>query len=226
MNRRIDTILLDYDGTLMDTNELIRHSWNDLFMRIEGRTPTKEEIYSTYGEMLEITMRRFFGGTDQEIRRYIKMYRDYHITHYDEEIRLFPGVVDMLNHLKRQGYTLCLVTSRMGESTMSGLEQFGIREFFDDFVTAEDTTAHKPDPAPVRTALGKLEKSPGQAVMLGDTWYDMECARRAGVCPVLAGWSEAYWYRKNRETGKPDYIIRKPSDMADLILKLNRISED
>ena len=221
MNRTVDTVLLDYDGTLMDTNDLIRHSWEELFQKVAGRTPTKEEIYSTYGEMLELTIRRFFGGTDEDVRRYIKMYRDYHADHYEEDIHLFPGIADMLRQLKKQGFTVCLVTSRMGESTFSGLKQFGIYEYFDEFVTAEDTNAHKPDPAPVLTALKKTGKMPEQAVMLGDTWFDMECARRAGVCPVLVGWSEAYWYRKDRESGKPDYIIRKPMDFVDLMRKLN-----
>ncbi len=222
MHKTVDTVLLDYDGTLMDTNDLIRHSWNDLFQKVAGRIPTKEEIYSTYGEMLEISLKRFFGGTDEDIRRYIEIYRNYHVTHYDEEIHLFPGVADMVRQLKKQGYFLCLVTSRMGESSFSGLKQFGIIDCFDNFVTAEDTSAHKPDPAPVQAALRKLGKQPEQAVMLGDTWFDMECARRAGVRAVLAGWSEAYWYRRDRESGKPDDIIRKPADMIDLMRELNK----
>lgn len=226
MKRNVDTVLVDYDGTLMDTNLLIQHSWDYLFEKVAGRKPTKEEIYSTYGEMLGVTLKRFFGGTDEDIRRYIEIYRDYHIIHYDEGIRLFSGVAEMLRQLKRRGYALCLVTSRIGPSALSGLSQFGIEDCFDAFVTAEDTEAHKPDPAPIRAALRKLDRKPEQAVMLGDTWYDMECARRAGVIPVLVGWSEAYWYRKDRESGKPDYIIRKPMDMVDLMQKLNRTEEN
>ena len=176
--------------------------------------------------MLTITLKRFFGGTEEDIRRYIEIYRSYHIDHYDQGIRMFPGIAEMLSRLKRQGYTLCLVTSRIGESSFRGLKKFGVDQFFDDFVTAEDTDAHKPDPAPVRMALKKLGKQADQAVMLGDTWYDMECARRAGVTPVLAGWSEAYWYRRNRETGKPDYIIRKPADLVDLMARMNRPGTD
>lgn len=226
MGRKVDTVLLDYDGTLIDTNELIHRSWQYLFEKVAGRTPTKEEIYSTYGEMLRITLKRFFGGTEEDIRRYIEIYRNYHIEHYDEGIRIFPGVADMLNRLKRQGYTICLVTSRMGASSYSGLKKFGVDMYFDDFVTAEDTDAHKPNPAPVLAALKKLGKKADQAVMLGDTWFDMECARRAGVRPILAGWSEAYWYRRNRETGKPDYIIRKPADLVELMARINRSETD
>ena len=226
MSRRVDTILIDYDGTLMDTNQLIHHSWEYLFEQVADRIPTKEEIYSTYGEMMHVTLKRFFGGTEEDLRRYVEIYRNYQLLHYDEGIRLFPGVAEMLKQLRRRGYTLCLVTSRTRDSAMEGLQQFGIAEYFDDFVTAEDTDAHKPDPAPVLAALRKLGKEPEQAVMLGDTWFDMECARRAGVSPILVGWSEAYWYRKDRTTGKPDHIIRKPSDLADLMAKINQKEMD
>ena len=222
MNRNIDTVLLDYDGTLMDTNELIHHSWNYLFEQVKGRTPTKEELYSTYGEMLPVTIRRFFGGNEEEVWHYIEIYREYQTHHYNDGIHLFPGVAEMLETLKNEGYRLCLVTSRMGSSSFSGLRQFGIDPYFDAFVTAEDTTAHKPEPDPALAALRKLDRMPEQAVMLGDTWYDMECARRAGVSPVLAGWSEAYWYREDRTTGMPDHIVRKPEDMPELMKKLNQ----
>lgn len=222
MNRKTDTVLIDYDGTIMDTNQLIRNAWHYTFKKLGRKPPSDAEIYSTYGEMMKETLRRFFGGSDEDLRRYAGIYRDYHIEHYNEGIRLFPGVSDMLRRLKQKGFILCLVTSRMGNSTVTGLQQFGIREYFDDLVTADDTSAHKPDPAPVLAALRKLGKEPGQAVMLGDTWFDMECAIRAGVSPVLAGWSKAYWYRKDRSGGRPDHIVRRPEDMVELMLKLNR----
>ena len=221
MHRKIDTVLIDYDGTIMDTNELIRNAWHSLFERLGREAPSDAVIYSTFGEMMIDTMRNYFGGNEEEIRHYIEIYRDYYVDHHNEEIHLFPGVSDMLCQLKEKGFLICLVTSRTGSSAVAGLEQFGIREYFDDLVTADDTSAHKPDPEPVLTALRKLGKKPGQAVMLGDTWFDMECSLRAGVSPVLAGWSKAYWYRKDRLGGRPDHIIRKPADMVKLMLELN-----
>ena len=221
MCRKIDTVLIDYDGTIMDTNELIRNSWHYLYQKLGKKAPSDAEIYSSFGEMMIDTLRRFFGGTETDLRRYIEIYREYYADHHNEEIHLFPGVSDMLRQLKQKNYIICLVTSRMGSSTVRGLEQFGIREYFDDLVTADDTSAHKPDPEPVLTALRKLGKKPEQAVMLGDSWFDMECSLRAGVSPVLAGWSRAYWYRKDRFGGRPDHIVRKPKDMVELMLELN-----
>lgn len=218
----VDTVLFDYDGTLMDTNQVIMDSWKHTFLKILGREPTEAEIYSTYGEMMWDTMRRLFGGTDEEIMSYIRIYIEYNMQHYNEGIRLFEGTADMLQRLRKKGYTLCLVTSRTAESACDGLREFGVYDYFHDFVTAEDTRTHKPNPEPVLTALKKLGKTPDQAVMLGDTWFDMECASRAGVSTVLVGWSKAYWYRHDRTSGHPDHIIRKPGDMVDLMQELNK----
>ncbi|MDD7409198.1 MAG: HAD-IA family hydrolase [Anaerovoracaceae bacterium] len=214
-------VLFDFDGTIMDTNDLINRSWRYTFEQISGNVPSDEVIYSTYGEILEDTMRDFFGGTDEDIQKHIEIYRSYHKKHFDEDIHLFPGIKELLSDLKDRGYTVALVTSRLAQTTYKGLDDFGIREMFDALVTADDTDIHKPQPEPALAALRKIGMKPGEAVMLGDTWMDMECARRAGVTPVLAGWSEAYKYSKEKVMGKPEYTVHKPAEFLDLLDKLN-----
>ncbi|MGI6205223.1 MAG: HAD family hydrolase [Anaerovoracaceae bacterium] len=219
--KTIRAVLFDFDGTIMDTNDLINKSWRYTFENITGEVPPDEVIYSTYGEILADTMKKFFGGTPEEVKKNIEIYRSYHKEHFDEEIHLFPHVKEMLSDLSKRGYKLALVTSRLANTTYRGLDDFGIKDVFDALVTANDTDIHKPEPEPAILALRKLGVSPGEAVMIGDTWLDMECARRAGVTPVLAGWSEAYKYSSEKTMGRPDYIVDKPEDFPDLLEKLN-----
>ena len=58
---KIDTVLFDFDGTIMNTNKVIINSWQHTFKIIEGKEGSEEEILKTFGEPLEITMARFFS---------------------------------------------------------------------------------------------------------------------------------------------------------------------
>ena len=98
---------------------------------------------------------------------------------------------ELFAELRAKGYKLGMVTSRLRQTTSQGLEKYEINEYFDVVVTADDTKKHKPDPEPVYIALKKLGSAPQSSIMLGDTMYDILCAKNAGVKSVLVSWSEA-----------------------------------
>jgi pyrophosphatase PpaX len=88
----------------------------------------------------------------------------------------------------------------------------------DCLVTCEDTDKHKPDPEPVRIALRKLSSSPSEAIMLGDSMFDILCARNAGVRSVLVGWQMALSEEDIKGPEGPDFLINKPEDLFSLLL--------
>lgn len=215
---RIDAVLFDFDGTLMDTNDLIFNSWVHAFREIKGEVPEDEVILRTYGEILLDTMRSFFGGDDEELMRNVEIYREYQRNTFKEQIRLFPGAKEMLRDLKDAGYRLAMVTSRLKETTIQYMDEFGIRDLFEVVLTADDSPIHKPEPEPALLALEKMGVSPEHAVMVGDTWSDMECGIRAGVVPIMVGFSIAYKYNKGPDgQGVPEYIIESLADLKPLL---------
>lgn len=212
---KIDTVLFDFDGTIMDTNNVILMSWQHTFKTLENREEKVETLVKTFGEPLETTMRKFFPHIPTE--ESIEIYRSYHRDNFGELIDLFPGMKELLAKVKGGGFKTGLVTSRLWHTTRQGMEKYGIEEYFDAVVTAEDTTRHKPDPQPVNIALEKLEAKPQQAIMLGDTMFDILCARNAGVRSVLVAWSMALDYRKDFGGDGPDYIIHRADELLDII---------
>ena len=102
---------------------------------------------------------------------------------------------------------------------MQGLEKYEIKDYFDTVLTADDTTRHKPDPQPINITLEKLGSVPENAIMLGDTLFDLLCAKNAGVKSVLVSWSLALGGKTKEELGDaaPDYILEKPSDLLEII---------
>lgn len=217
MINQIDTVLFDFDGTIMDTNNVILMSWQHTFRTLENREEKVEQLVQTFGEPLDVTMKKFFPHVPLE--ESIEIYRSFHRDNFGDLISLFPGMKELLTQVKAQGYKVGLVTSRLWQTTQQGMEKYGIEDCFDVVVTAEDTTKHKPDPQPVNIALEKLGSLPQQTIMLGDTLFDILCARNAGVKSVLVAWSFALQGKTMEDMGDdaPDYILHAPEELFTII---------
>ncbi|MGI6734049.1 MAG: HAD-IA family hydrolase [Anaerovoracaceae bacterium] len=212
---KITTILFDFDGTIMNTNEVVIKSWQHTFRTVEGKERPVESIIRTFGEPLFTTMARLLPQIPVE--EGVRIYRSFLLEHYNEMIYPFPGMVDLVRKLKEQSYKTGLVTSRVGDTTVQGLEQFGMLPHMDCLVTCDDTDKHKPDPEPVKIALRKLNSQPSESIMLGDTMFDILCARNAGVRSVLVGWQMALSEEEIKGPNGPDFIIEKPEDLFSIL---------
>lgn len=209
------TVLFDFDGTVMDTNNVIIQSWQHTFRTIEGREHSVDEIVRTFGEPLEITMTRIFPERSTE--ETIEIYRSYHRDHFEKLISVFPGMKELLAELSRRKFRMGLVTSRLTHTTFQGLRAFGLEPYFDCVVTADDCTRHKPDPQPVQKALEKLGSKPAEAVMLGDSLFDIRCAHNAGADAVLVGWALAVGEEELTGLDRPEYRIERAEDLLGIL---------
>ena len=216
----IDTILFDFDGTVMNTNDVIIASWQHTFRTIDGKERDVSEITRTFGEPLALTMEKMFPHVPVE--ESLRIYRSYHYDYFNDLISLFPGMEELLQKTKEAGYKTGLVTSRMKKTTDQGLAKFGLAKYFDAIVTCDDTDAHKPDPEPVLITLDKLGSEPEKSVMLGDTMYDIMCARNAGVTAILVGWAVAPTPEEIRGMDGPDYILKRPEDLFKMLGDIER----
>lgn len=212
---KINTILFDFDGTLMDTNALIIESWQHLFRTMGVQERTVEEITKTLGEPLLVTMKNWFPDVD--ISEYVSVYRDFHRARFEAGISLFPGMGELVVSLKEKGYKLGLVTSRMTWSTTLGLEKYKLKEYFDAIVTADDTDKHKPDPEPVYIALRKLNAKAEESIMIGDTKFDILSAKRAGVKSVLVDWSIVLSEADRVGENVPDHTIKSAEELHHIL---------
>jgi pyrophosphatase PpaX len=214
-----DTVLFDFDGTIMDTNDVIIKSWDHTFETLGYDKKDHKELIVTFGEPLELTLEKFFP--DIPVEESIEIYRGYQRDHFVGLISLFPGVVEMLDELKAKGIKMALVTSRLHKTTMDGVEKFGLGKYFEVIITADDTSKHKPDPEPILITLDKLGSKPENAIMVGDTLFDIRCARNATVESVLVSWSMALHGMTKESLGEnaPDWIIDKPDEILEIIKK-------
>lgn len=213
--RRYDTILFDFDGTVMDTNHVIIQSWQHTFRTLRNREQDVEKIIRTFGEPLETTVKYLFP--DVPVQDVVEIYRNYHRDNFGELIDVFPGIRELLQELKARDYKTGLVTSRLRQTTMQGLEKYELASYFDVIITADDTSKHKPDPEPINIALERLKSAPEQSMMLGDTMFDIRCAKNAGVDSVLVGWALAVSDEDKNGPDAPNYMIENAEDLLELL---------
>ena len=209
------SILIDFDGTLANTNGLVIGSWKHTFRQLQGIEQSDEFIKKTFGEPLGVSMQKFFP--DVPVEEAINVYRGYQKDVFENLIEPFDGMVELVKELKAKGYKTAVTTSRMAPSTLAGLRKFGLVEDFDVIVTADDTTKHKPDPEPVLITLEKLGVKPEEALMIGDSMFDIKCAHNAGVEAVLVGWAEAVSEEDLNGPDKPEYFMEKPEDLFEIL---------
>ena len=208
----INTILFDYDGTLMDTNEVVLQSWQHTFRTLRGHEEDPAFIRSTFGEPLVMTLAKLFP--EVPVEKSLDVYRTFQREVFTDFVEVFPGMLELLKNLKEKGYKMGLVTSRTKDTTWSGLEHYGMDKYFDAVITAGDTDRHKPDPAPILITLDRLGSAPGEAIMVGDTMFDLECAQNAGVKSVIVDWSITM---SDSEKEQADYIIKTAEELLDIL---------
>ncbi|HYE68930.1 MAG TPA: pyrophosphatase PpaX [Anaerovoracaceae bacterium] len=213
--KNFNTVLFDFDGTIMDTNSVILQSWQHTFRTVEGKERPDEDILETFGEPLHITMEKLLPQISVEEGSQI--YREYHYDNFIELIEVFPGILGLLEELKARGYKTGIVTSRLRRTTDMGLKKYDMEQYFDVVVTCDDTDKYKPDPEPVNIALERLGSKPEDAIMVGDSMFDILCARNAGVKAALVSWALAINDEDKAGENAPDYIIEKAEDLLKIL---------
>lgn len=210
----IDTVLLDLDGTIVDTNELIIASFINT-LEAGGLNPlTREQIIPHMGLTLEQQLRTFSGVDD--VTSYVTAYREYSAIHHDTMVAPFPEVNEVLARLQAEGIKLGVVTTKIRPNTLKVLEMFQLDQFMQVIITQDDVEHTKPHPQPIERAMEALGSSPERTLMVGDSPADLQSAAAAGVMSAAVAWS----LKGEEELSKyhPQYILRTMSDLYELVL--------
>lgn len=214
MNKKF--IIFDFDGTIMNTNEVIIASWQAAAMHYLGHELPRDDIFATFGETLPHTVSYLMPGED--IMEVCEFHRQYQVKHCDDMVTVFEGVPELLQELKERGHKLAVATSRRQRSFYEYMESFDMMKYFVDAVVMEDVSHHKPHPESILVAMEKLGAKPEETLMVGDTKFDMGCAKNAGVESALALWSHFIDFDELNELDyMPTYQIEKPADLLEIV---------
>ncbi|WP_090397793.1 HAD family hydrolase [Natribacillus halophilus] len=125
------------------------------------------------------------------------------------DVQMFAGIIDVIEQLPENS----IVTSKTEDEMNHSYHLLGIEQYFTKVITASDTEKHKPHPEPLQLALRQLKRGAGEALYIGDSVHDMECAHAAGVDFGLALWGA----KTTEGFEKAAYIFEKPDEILRLV---------
>ncbi|WP_336637128.1 pyrophosphatase PpaX [Lysinibacillus fusiformis] len=208
----VKALLFDFDGTLLNTNELIIQTFmHVLNERFPGQFSPKDCL-KFIGPSLKQTFNDIAPGEEEAL---IAKYRAWNLEHHDELVSQYPDVVSTLEQLKAQGILLAIVSTKRNDTIDRGLSILGATHLFDVRIGTDNVKNVKPDPEPVLLALERLGVDKDDAIMIGDNSHDIEAGHRAGVRAAGVAWAikgEAYLQQY-----QPEYILHHMTDLLDIV---------
>jgi pyrophosphatase PpaX len=219
-------ILFDFDGTLVNTTPLILHSFRATWQQSFGFTLDDGIYINTFGTLLhtalqQLTQRCLDDGRIAPIPdlcakadELLCTYRAINLAHHDELSEPFAGVSETVAELKARGFRLGIVSSKMRAGVERGLRLFGLEEFFDVLIAADDVTRHKPHPEPLWRALERFEAAPHTALYVGDSIHDIAAGHAANVATAAAAWGP--FSRTELEALQPNFVLETPAELLKL----------
>ena len=186
---RFPVLLFDFDGTVVDSGAIILASMRHAIETVLERSYPEEELMANVGGPgLEAQMAAFAPDRVEEL---VRVYRAHNEPLHDELLAC-AGMEQALATLKAEGRTLGLVTAKRRATVELAFERLPLAHFFDVVVGGDETTRHKPDPAPLHLALERLHAEPERAAYVGDSPYDMQAARAGGLYAVGVTWGRIH----------------------------------
>lgn len=213
MGKAIKAVLFDLDGTLLDTQELLRQSFRHVAREVIGRDIPDEVLMAKVGQPLNTQMWDF--TQDAAIHeRLCREYRVYNALIHDEVIQIFPGTMDMLARLKSAGVLMGIVTSKRHDVAAKGLDCFGIADYFEFLIGCDDWHEHKPSAGPVLHGCELLGLEPEDCLYVGDSPFDIQAGSAAGCATVAVLWG--MFSREVLEAENPTYVCEHCVEVAQL----------
>jgi HAD superfamily hydrolase (TIGR01549 family) len=206
-------VIFDVDGTLVDSNELHVESWQRAFQHF-GKSFEREELRKQIGKGSDQYLPEFLS--EEEIERFGKELDRYRSDLFKKEylprVKPFPKVRELFERLRRDDKRIVLASSAKEDEVEHHTKLLQIEKLIDGSTTADDAERSKPAPDIFVAALEKLHGiSPDAAITVGDTRFDIEAARKAGLDCIafLCGGTEEEILRKAGALA----IFRDPADL-------------
>lgn len=213
---KIKLIIFDLDGTLVNSIADITNALNYAIEPYGFEQLTAEKTTSLVGEGVTRLIERLVGRKPADLKDVVlKRFLEYYSEHLTDFTAPYPGVRETLEMLGN--YRKAVISNKREDLSKRLLETLELSGYFDIIWGSDSVSEKKPSPAPVLEMLKKLSCGPAEAVMVGDSNYDIEAGRAAGVRTVAV----SYGYRHINLLKDADFLI---DNMKELIFKLDLLN--
>ena len=186
-------VILDVDGTLVDSNDAHARAWVEAFAE-HGIAVPFEKVRRAIGMGGDKLMPAVAGISEdsKEGKRIGDRRGEIFREQYLPRLRPFPRVRELLERFASNGFTLAVASSAQEDELKPLLEIAGAADLISSQTSSDDADRSKPDPDIVQAAIKRARAPKDRTIMLGDTPYDVEAASRAGIAIVAVecgGWT-------------------------------------
>lgn len=210
---RRETVLFDFDGTIVDSGAIILASFRHATETVLERRFSDEQLLAYVGGP---HLRAQMSAIDpNRVEELVQAYRE-HNEPLHAGLLAFDGIVGVLERLRADGHRLGIVTSKHRVTVELGFAVQPLAHYFDVLVTSDDTDRHKPFPDPILRALDVLGASSADSAYVGDSPFDVRAAKAAGVLAVAVSWGGIHT-RERLEAEAPDALVDTPEELLDVV---------
>ena len=174
-------IIFDWDGTLMDSIDKIVLCMQQAAKQQKQIIPSEQAVKNIIGLSLIKAMQQLFPSLSLALHEsLVDAYREQYNTLHHIDTPFYDGITALLINLKAQGYILAVATGKGRNGLNSMMQKTNTEHLFSATICADESNS-KPDPLMIHALLNKLNINPSQALMVGDSSYDLDMAANAGV---------------------------------------------
>lgn len=220
----VKVIMIDLDGTLLDTAEDLALSANLMLKDLNMPEQSTATIRSYIGKGIQkLVKRTLTGQLDGEpdaalFAKALPIYEKHYATHLSANTRPYPGVLEGIQAMQQVGFKLACITNKAEAFTLPLLRATGLFDKFEIVLSGDSLPKKKPDPMPLTHICKHFNAQPHEALLIGDSLNDAIAARAAG-CHVFC---VTYGYNEGRNVYELDCdaIVESLVDASKLIKKL------
>ena len=213
---QIEAVLLDLDGTLVDSLGDLGSSVNHVLTALGLPTHSIDSYRLRIGDGSRTMISRALPENRQEfLDQAVESFQNYYRAHCLDQTRIYPGIDSLLDQLKERRYPMAIFTNKPHALTTHIVENLFPSGLFDTCLGQQDDFPKKPDPTGALSIAETLNCRPECTLFLGDSAIDMHTATAAGMVPVGATWG----FRSRNELieSGAKHIINNPHELLDLI---------
>jgi pyrophosphatase PpaX len=208
---RYPVVLFDLDGTVVDTGAIILASMRHAAETVLGGEYTDAQLLAAVGGPgLEAQMHALDPTRVDEL---VRVYRAHNEPLHDT-ISVCDGMDVVLDELRDRGHRLGVVTAKRRLTVDLAFARIPIEHLFETVVGGDETTEHKPHPAPLLLALERLRATPEDAAYVGDSPFDMQAAKAGGLRAIGVSWGRIHEPEKLTDA---DVVIHEAQELLDLV---------
>lgn len=180
MHKNYQLLIFDWEGTLVDSTAYIVKGIQQVAGELKLNVPTAQSIADVIGLSLPQAYNALFPNAEHSLNEFIQCYQQLALHVTPQKDVLFPGIKELLRALHEQNYLLAIATGKSRASLNAALQELQLTHYFASTRCADETYS-KPHPQMVYELLDELMIEPHQALLIGDSEFDLQLASNAGI---------------------------------------------